>query len=56
MQNQINGALRKGIEVDKVVLVGGFADSLALRLVLKRMLEEINNRRESQIQLIVAEK
>ena len=45
----------EGAEVDKVVVVGGFADSTALRLELREKLARINERRATRIRLVVAE-
>ena len=42
MEAQIKSALRKGIKVDKVVIVGGFGDSPALKEFLKKRLAAVN--------------
>lgn len=56
MENQINGADALGVKIDKVVLTGGSADSMALRTWLMERLKLINQDRASEIFLVVAEK
>jgi hypothetical protein len=55
MRDQIYGARAKKVEVDKVVLVGGFADSHALRWGLDREISRLNESHGSHIQLILAD-
>ena len=47
MEEQINNVHNRGIDVDVVILVGGFSDSPALRRYLKSKLKQI----ETQCQL-----
>jgi soluble P-type ATPase len=54
MKKQIIGTLNKNLEVDKVVLVGGFGDSPALRKFLMHGVAEINNKYTTSIQLVMA--
>jgi molecular chaperone DnaK (HSP70) len=56
MQDQISRARAKNVEVDKVVLVGGFADSEALRRALETEIIRINDSHGSNVKLILAQK
>jgi hypothetical protein len=56
MRDQISRARVKGVGVDKVVLVGGFADSHALRWSLDREIKRLNESHGSCIELIRADK
>lgn len=54
MKEKINHSLESGTEVDKVVLVGGFGDSPALREHIENSLSAINRKKDLDIRLIVA--
>jgi actin-related protein len=52
MLEQIEGARRNHIEVKKVVLVGGFGDSPALKEHLRVSLQRINNQYGTNVELV----
>ncbi|KAF2178402.1 hypothetical protein K469DRAFT_695689 [Zopfia rhizophila CBS 207.26] len=52
MSDQIRRATEADFEVDKVVLVGGFADSKVLQIFLEAELEKINKANRTAIQII----
>ena len=54
LTDQIELAYDKGIQVDKVVLVGGFGDSPALKHLLKACLTRLSTKHDTNIQLISA--
>jgi hypothetical protein len=54
MLDQIENAMLSSTAVDKVVLVGGFGDSPALKAYLKTSLERVNSQHRTNIALIVA--
>jgi hypothetical protein len=56
MRDQIDRAHVKEVEVDKVVLVGGFADSHALCWALGTEIRRLNEYHGSSIELIIADK
>jgi hypothetical protein len=56
MKEQLNHSLESGTEIDKVVLVGGFGDSPALREHIENSLAAINRKRDLDIRLVVAPK
>lgn len=53
MRVQLKSAKEKGINVKKVILIGGFADSPSLRSYLARELAVILNYKEDEIRLLV---
>ena len=53
MKEQIVAAIRDHIKVDKVLLVGGFADNRALQQHLRSELGEINKLNKTNVKLIV---
>jgi molecular chaperone DnaK (HSP70) len=55
MHDQISRARMKNVEVDKVVLVGGFADSEALQRALKAEIIRINDSHGSSVKLILVQ-
>jgi hypothetical protein len=54
MLDQIEGAQRNHIGVKKVVLVGGFGDSPALKEHLRTSLQRVNNQYNTNVELINA--
>ncbi|KAJ9133270.1 Hsp70 family protein-like protein [Pleurostoma richardsiae] len=52
MEEQIDGARRKGVRVDKVILVGGFAASPSLKKFLERRLRDYSENNNCRISLI----
>lgn len=52
MAQQIRGTLNEGMDVDKVVLVGGFGDSPALRKYLDHSISQINENNGTSIKLV----
>jgi hypothetical protein len=54
MRDQIEKARASSIKVDKVVLVGGFGDSPALKAYLDVSLKRVNNQYHTNTQLIAA--
>ncbi len=53
MDIQINTALKNEARVDKVILVGGFGDSPALKDYIAKAIASINERKNTDIDLIV---
>lgn len=53
MEDQIDLAVRKQIVVDKVVLVGGFGDSPALKEYLKSTLDRLRDKHRIPISMVV---
>ncbi|KAF4977312.1 hypothetical protein FZEAL_6135 [Fusarium zealandicum] len=52
METQITKAMRRGYEVKKVVLIGGFAASVSLKEYLKRRLDHFNRGNSSRISML----
>ncbi|KAF2116330.1 hypothetical protein BDV96DRAFT_645660 [Lophiotrema nucula] len=52
LTEQIIGAVTKGVKVDKVVVVGGFSDSSALRFRLQEVVEKLNEDHGLQVWLV----
>jgi hypothetical protein len=52
MQDQIYHAISEDIGIDKVVLVGGFGDSPALKEYLSASLQRINENEDKSLQLV----
>ncbi|KAF2181357.1 hypothetical protein K469DRAFT_713791 [Zopfia rhizophila CBS 207.26] len=55
MRNQIQTALDKGVVVDKVILIGGFAASISLQRYLRKYLDAISTYNNCHIRLVVPE-
>ncbi|OBT51183.1 hypothetical protein VE04_08148 [Pseudogymnoascus sp. 24MN13] len=53
MRAQLNGAKEKGLNVKKVILIGGFADSPSLRSYITRELAMMQNHKGDRINLIL---
>ena len=54
MKEQIEGAQKEGVDIDTIVLVGGFGDSPALRKYLHHELEKLNMSYGTEMELIYA--
>lgn len=56
MKIQLIKAKQRQIDIDKMVLVGGFAGSPALRLYLKSQLNEFNVNHDTRTRLIASQR
>jgi hypothetical protein len=55
MVDQIIATWRANLDVEKVLLMGGFADSLALRTRLHRELKQLCQEHRTAIKMLVSE-
>ncbi|KAI1373890.1 hypothetical protein F4677DRAFT_461746 [Hypoxylon crocopeplum] len=53
LKSQLQAAMAKGIKPDKVVLIGGFAESVSLQKYLERFLRQFSSDNHCRVDLIV---